>query len=242
MSTTTDILRSKRAALIYAGAVAALALLMALGLYVQQASVIEAGRTIATAASQSAPTPAAVARHVRSASLVTSRLETSVRAQTADTGWNGTVVATVEAPAILSYGVDLSRMDSSRIRISGVGGVCVLTVPPPTRIATEVRTGDEKFSVEVGGLALRMIGGEHQLGLARTRLYEQAARFRPNPVQMNEIRATAREQIAGVVRTMLGEPTVVRVVFEDEQPSAFEDAARRMTAAEAPPEAPPEHQ
>jgi hypothetical protein len=101
-----------------------------------------------------------------------------------------------------------------------------------------VKTGEETFRVELGGLALRAIGGEHQLGLARTRLYEQAARFRPNPLQMSEIRAAAREQIAGVVRSMLGEPTVVRVVFEDERPPAFEDAARRMTAAAAPPGAP----
>lgn len=234
MSTMTDIVRSRRAALIYGAGVAACALLLALGLRVQQSTAIEAGRMVAVTASQSAVSPAAVARHVRSASLVTSRLETTVRAQAADTGWNGTVVATVEAPAVLSYGVDLSKFDASRVRISGVGGICVLTVPAPSRVATEVKTGEETFRVELGGLALRAVGGEHQLGLARTRLYEQAARFRPNPVQMSEIRAAAREQIAGVVRTMLGEPTVVRVVFEDERPSALEDTARRMTAAAAP--------
>lgn len=233
MSTTPDILRSRRAAAIYLASVAALALLLALGLYTQQSLVLRSGQTIATSQT-AAVAPAAIARHVRAASLVTSRLETTVRAQAADTGWNGTVVATVEAPAVLSFGVDLSRFDSSRVRISGIGGVCVLTVPAPARVATEVRSNEETFRIELGGLALRAVGGEHQLGLARTRLYEQAVRFRPNPVQMSEIRAAAREQIARVVRNMLGEPSVVRVVFEDERPSQLDDATRRLTAAEAP--------
>jgi hypothetical protein len=233
MSTTPDILRSPRAAAIYVASVLALALVLALGLYTHQSLALRTGQSIAASHSANS-SPAAIARHVRAASLVTSRLETTVRAQAADTGWNGTVVATVEAPAVLSYGVDLSRFDASRIRISGIGGVCVLTVPPPARVATEVRTHEETFRIELGGLALRAVGGEHQLGLARTRLYEQAARFRPNPVQMSEIRAAAREQIARVVRALLGEPSVVRVVFEDEEPSPFDDAARRITAAQAP--------
>jgi hypothetical protein len=114
--------------------------------------------------------------------------------------------------------------------MSGIGGVCVLVVPPPTRVATEVRTGDERFRVEVGGLSLRAVGGEYQLGLARARLYEQAARFRPNPQQHAEIRAAAREQIAAVARGVLGEPSVVRVVFEDEQLTLLDRTTRQATA------------
>lgn len=232
MNASTDILRfvrTRQAAAWYLAAVAAVSALLALGLYATQQSLVR-GTHEATVVAARAATPAAVARHVRAAALITSRIETTVRAQTSNADWRGTVVATVEAPATLSFGVDLSKLDASRVRMSGIGGVCVLVVPPPVRIATEVRTGDERFAVEVGGLSLRAVGGEYQLGLARARLYEQAVRLRPNPRQHAEIRAAARAQIATVARGILGEPSVVRVVFEDEQPSLLEQAARQAAA------------
>lgn len=232
MRATTDILRlvrTRQAAAWYLGSVGAGSLILALGLYATQEHIVR-GTRAATVIPTAAATPATVARHVRAASLITSKIDTTVRAQTSDADWRGTVIATVEAPATLSFGVDLSRIDASRVRMSGIGGICVLVVPPPTRIATEVRTGEERFGVEVGGLSLRAVGGEYQLGLARARLYEQAVRFRPNPQQHAEIRAAARAQIATVARGILGEPSVVRVVFEDEQPSLLEQTTRQAIA------------
>lgn len=229
MNAAADILRlfgTRRAAAWYLVGVGAVSGLLALGLYAAQQSLIR-GTQAGSVKQTAATTPAVIARHVRSAALITSRIETMVRAQTSDADWRGTVVATVEAPATLSFGVDLSHIDASRVRMSGIGGVCVLVVPPPTRVATEVRTGEERFNVEVGGLSLRAMGGEYQLGLARARLYEQAVRLRPNPQQHAEIRAAARAQIAAVARGILAEPSVVRVVFEDEQPSLLEQTTRQ---------------
>jgi hypothetical protein len=232
MSASTDILRlvrTPKAAALYLAGVGAVSALLALGLFAMQETLVRSTR-LATVVPTAATTPAIIARHVRAAALITSKIETTIRAQTSDADWRGTVIATVEAPATLSFGVDLSKVDSSRVRMSGIGGVCVLVVPPPTRVATEVRTGDERFRVEVGGLSLRAVGGEYQLGLARARLYEQAARFRPNPQQHAEIRAAAREQIAAVARGVLGEPSVVRVVFEDEQLTLLDRTTRQATA------------
>ncbi len=232
MSASTDILRlvrTPKAAAFYLAGVGAVSALLALGLLATQESLLRDTRA-ATVVPTATPTPAIIARHVRAAALVTSRIETTVRAQTSDADWRGTVIATVEAPTTLSFGVDLSKIDSSRVRMSGIGGVCVLIIPPPTRLATEVRTGEERFSVEVGGLSLRAVSGEYQLGLARARLYEQAARFRPNPQQHAEIRAAAREQVAAVARGIMSEPSVVRVVFEDEQLTLLERTTRQATA------------
>jgi len=160
---------------------------------------------------------ASVVRQLRASDLVTSRIDTIVRAQNNDDNWFGTVVATVEAPARLSYGVDLSKLESSRIVFSPIGGVYSLRVPAPKRIATEVFTGQEKTDVALAGLRFRSIAGEQQLGAARARLHEQALKMRVTGAELEKVREGAREEIAALVKRIVGENASVRVVFDDEE-------------------------
>jgi hypothetical protein len=159
---------------------------------------------------------ARVVRHLRTSELITSRIETTVRAQTNSDNWFGSVVATVEVPARLSYGVDLSKLESSRVVFSPIGGVYSLRVPVPKRVATEVFTGQEKTGVELAGLRFRAIAGEEQLGVARARLHEQALKMRITGAELERVRESARAEIEGLVRRIVGESASVRVVFEDE--------------------------
>lgn len=157
-----------------------------------------------------------VARHLRASELVTSRIETTVRAQNTDDNWLGSVVATVEAPARLSYGVDLSKLESSRVLFSPIGNVYAVRVPVPARIATEVFTGQEKVSVDLIGLRFRALAGEEQLGIARTRLHEQALKVRVTGVELERVRENARAEVESLVRKIAGESASVRVSFDDE--------------------------
>ncbi|MBX3388253.1 MAG: DUF4230 domain-containing protein [Phycisphaeraceae bacterium] len=157
-----------------------------------------------------------VARHLRASELVTSRIETTVRAQNTDDNWFGSVVATVEAPARLSYGVDLSKLESSRVVFSPICSVYSVRVPVPKRIATEVFTGQEKTSVDLIGLRFRALAGEEQLGIARTRLHESALRMRVTGAELERVRENARAEVEDLVKKIVGESASVRVSFEDE--------------------------
>lgn len=159
---------------------------------------------------------ARVVRHLRTSELITSRIETTVRAQTNSDNWFGSVVATVEVPARLSYGVDLSKLESSRVVFSPIGGVYSLRVPAPKRVATEVFTGQEKTGVQLAGLRFRAIAGEEQLGVARARLHEQALKMRITGAELERVRESARAEIEGLVRRIVGESASVRVSFDDE--------------------------
>lgn len=199
---------------VLSGAALAGAALAAMALRVQQDRAIESGA--AWSRSEERMQVAQVVRHLRTSELVTGRIETIVRAQNTDDNWFGTVIATVEAPARLSYGVDMSKLESSRVVFSPIGGVYSLRVPAPKRIATEVFTGQEKSGVELAGLRFRSLAGAAQLGLARTRLHEQALRMRVTGPELVQIRENAREEIEALVRRVVGGTASVRVVFEDE--------------------------
>lgn len=186
----------------------------ALVLRVQQESVIASAARVSEG--EAGTVEVRVARHLRACELVTSRIETTVRAQNTDDNWFGSVVATVEAPARLSYGVDLSKLGSSRVVFSPIGGVYSVRVPVPRRIATEVFTGQEKANVDLIGLRFRALAGEEQLGIARTRLHEQALRMRVTGAELERVRENARAEVENVVRKIVGESASVRVLFDDE--------------------------
>lgn len=186
----------------------------ALALKAQQERAI--GSAIQESRSQTGVAQANVVRHLRACDLVTSRIETLVRAQNSDDNWFGSVVATVEAPARLSYGVDLSKLESSRVVFSPIGGVYTLKVPAPKRIATEVFTGQETTNVALAGLRFRAMAGEEQLGIARARLHEQALKMRVSGPELARVRESARAEIEELVKRIAGENAVVRVTFDDE--------------------------
>lgn len=219
VQTTTEIPRARsRGRVLWLVGVVGIGALAAAGLRAQQERAIQSA--MRESAAQSGVLQASVVRHLRTCDLVTSRIETTVRAQNNNDNWFGSVVATVEAPARLSYGVDLSKLESSRVvfsPIGAVGGVYSLKVPPPKRIATEVFTGQEKTDVALAGLRFRSLAGEEQLGIARARLHEQALRMRITGAESDRIRESARAEIAGLVKRIVGEGASVRVWFEDEE-------------------------
>lgn len=204
-----------RGRVLWLGGLLCLGVLASVGLKAQQERAIELAKR--ENALQTGAMKAHVVRHLRTCELVTSRVETIVRAQNNDDNWFGSVVATVEAPARLSYGVDLSKLESSRVVFSPIGGVYSLRVPAPKRIATEVFTGKEKTDVALAGLRFRSLAGEEQLGIARARLHEQALRLRITGAESDRIRESARAEIAGLVKRIVGEGASVRVWFEDEE-------------------------
>jgi len=196
------------------GVVVGMGVAGAFALKVQQDRAIEDAKQVASGSPSDAT--ARVVSHLRTCDLITSRIETKVRAQTNSDNWFGSVVATVEVPARLSYGVDLSKLESSRVVFSPIGGVYSLRVPAPKRVATEVFTGQEKTGVELAGLRFRAIAGEEQLGVARARLHEQALKMRITGAELERVRESARAEIEGLVRRIVGENASVRVVFDDE--------------------------
>lgn len=216
--TTTEIPRARpKGRVLWLFGVVGIGAIAAVGMRAQQERVIQAA--MRESATQAGAMQANVVRHLRTCDLVTSRIETTVRAQNNDDNWFGSVVATVEVPARLSYGVDLSKLESSRVvfsPIGGVGGVYTLRVPAPKRIATEVFTGQEKTGVELAGLRFRSLAGEEQLGIARARLHEQALKMRITGAELERVRESARAEIAGLVTRLVGESVSVRVVFDDE--------------------------
>lgn len=211
---TTQIPRSHLDWPVWLGAAAAIGVVAALALKTQQDRAIERAAMVV----ESVPLdPAAkVIRHLRASELITSRIETVVRAQNTDDNWFGSVVATVEAPARLSYGVDLSKLESSRVSFSPIGGVYTLRVPSPKRVATEVFTGQEKVDVELAGLRFRSLAGEAQLGLARAKLHEQALRMRVTGPDLEQIRENTRGEIEWLVKRVVGQNASVWVAFDDE--------------------------
>lgn len=178
-------------------------------------------------------------KHLQGANLVTSVLETSVRVQAFDENWRGTAVATVETPVRLHYAIDLAALDPARVIFSPLGSVYTLRVPLPRLHAVEVRTGEERVYVEVGGWRLRSRAGEYQLGLARTRVEAQARRLRPTERDQIALRAAATQALTALVRGVVGPQALVRVLFEDAAPATRDAHARREAHATSPDEVRP---
>lgn len=163
-----------------------------------------------------APRPLAdVAAAARSLKLVTVEIETSVTATVTDESWRGDVSATVSAPARLMYGTDLSRMEASRVGFSSIEGRYAVRIPRPQRLATEVFPERESARVETGWLRLRTRAGEYMLGLARRALNEQARKMVLRDEDAGRVRAATCEQVARLVRSIVGEQTSVVVTIDE---------------------------
>ncbi len=159
---------------------------------------------------------AEVASALRAAKLVTVEIDTSVSLSRGDASWRGDAMATLKVPVRLHYGVDMSGM-----KVDGVGmspltqGMCVVRVPRPTRIATEVFLEQEKADVEVGWMRLRSRAGEYYLGQARRDAAAAAREMVLTPKDAAHVEQVTRDQVESVVRRVMGNGAGVRVVFED---------------------------
>jgi hypothetical protein len=156
-----------------------------------------------------------VARVLRSLKLVTVEITTSIDAQSVDQSWRGDVLARVRAPVKLYYGVDLARLDEHAVRQNPLTGGIELRVPTPTRLAVEVFGQNERTNVRVGGLRLRDVAGEYHLGLARAGLYERARALVLSDEQQRALEHTTREQVAALLRAIVGERALIRVDLTD---------------------------
>lgn len=167
---------------------------------------------------------AEVASALRTLRLIAVEIDTSVTVEKSDFSWRGDVSAKVTVPVRISFGTDLSSMSVTSISHSSLLGTgprggpsagYVVRVPRPTRIATEVFSEQEKAEVEAGGLRLRSRAGEYYLGLARRDAGPAARELVLLPADAAKVEDVTREQVEKLVRTITGEATPVRVIFEE---------------------------
>jgi hypothetical protein len=111
------------------------------------------------------------------------------------------------------YGVDLAGLDPGAIRMGNILGMCEITIPRPTRIATEV-DGSHPVEevVEVTGARFRAQAGEYYLGLARKEIYEQARKNSLPPEKIEEINTQTREQVEALGKMFPDHPMLPQVI------------------------------
>ncbi len=163
---------------------------------------------------------AEVARAVASLKLVTVEIETTASVTVRDQSWRGDVSATVSAPVRLHYGTDLSGLASERIVAASPADHYTVTIPPPTRIATDVFSEKETTKVEIGWLRLRSRAGEHALGQARKQLPAQARAMVLRPEDAELVAVKTVEQVEGLLRAILGDRARVSVRIEAAGPES----------------------
>lgn len=161
------------------------------------------------------PRPVAeVVSAVAAMKLITVQIDTHVEVASTDTSWRGDVAAKVKVPVRLHYGTDLAAIDASGIAYSPLRGMYILRIPRPTRLSTEI-IGAESSEVETGWLRLRSRAGEYHLGLARKAVADQARRMTLSDADADKVQSTTREQVASLVRSIVGERAMVHVLFKD---------------------------
>lgn len=159
---------------------------------------------------------ARVTTEVRALRLVTSEVTTSVTSTSSDVSLLGDVAASVTAPVRLLYGINLESLDAAAVTFSPIHRLYMVRLPPPTRLAAEVLTQFERAEVTTGWMRSRATEGERHLGLARRDLALRAHDLMPDDDQRRSLRDAAREQVATIVRRIVGDNAAVRVTFTDE--------------------------
>ena len=193
-------------------------------------TVPDAPNPSAAPADHHVPIPA-VASMLRSLKLVTVEITAPVRSESIDRSWRGDVEASVTAPVRLFYGVPMDGLADSSVSRDPLGGSWVVHVPQPRRLAIEVFSSSEQPSVRVGGTRLRDVAGEYHLGQARLKLYERAHDMVLSPDQALTVERLSREQIASLVRALIGPEDPVRVEFDR---SELTDAQEHPATLDAP--------
>jgi hypothetical protein len=197
------------------------------------ADVNDAKRELTPAAPQI--TPAAVARVASSLKLITVEIDAIVRSDALGESWRGDVEASVDAPVRYYYGTDLTALVElpSLAEPRGVGvrrdplsGTLIVSLPTPTRVATEVFGERRRTSVEVGWGRTRSRAGEYYLGMAQTLLSQRAREAPLSPGDAREVERLTIEQVERVLRALFGDDAPVRVVLVAPVASTDADLAR----------------
>ncbi len=199
---------------------AALALFGGLGWWTWRVQREQLAATLAAVAVNDSEPPrplAEVASAVETTKLVSVEIDTKVRVERGEQSWRGDVRAVIEVPVRLSYGVDLSRMRTERLAWSPASRAYVVTVPPPTRIATEIFSEGTEPAVEVGWLRLRSQAGEYYLSQARRDVAAAAGSLELRPQDAKRVEDATRERLGQLVRSIAGPDVGVIVRFSSEK-------------------------
>lgn len=174
-------------------------------------------RAAARVDDDSPPRPIAeVTSAVAAMKLVTVEIDTKVRVQRGDESWRGDIRATVEMPVRLSYGVDLSGLDSTHLGWNAVAQAYVVRVPSIRRIATQLIGERAPPELQVGWMRLRSRGGEYYLSLARKDAPGVALNLELLPADAQRVEATTRIQIKALVQKIAGADVPVMVLFTND--------------------------
>lgn len=201
---------------------AALPALLVLGglaawMHRQQSALVSEAAAAARVNALRPPRPVAdVARAVAAMKLVTVEIDTTVRIVRGDESWRGDVLASIEVPVRLSYGTDLSAMDVTSLAFSPLSGAYYVSVPRPTRIATQVYGEKSPPSVSTGWARLRSRAGEYYLSQARKDAAKTADGLTLRPEDAARVESTTKAQVEQLIRSIVGEETAVFVRFKDE--------------------------
>ncbi len=187
----------------------------ALSLYLRSAQrrAERAGAEAAEQVRQVTENGRTVAQVLRAMKLVTVEIRSTVESSSTDASWRGDVLASVRAPVVYYYGVDLSLLAAEDIRQSPLTGELAIRLPRPTRLATEVLGGDEQADVRVSWTRFREMAGEYHLGLARTGLYERARRATLTAEETRRLEDATRAQVGALVRAIAGPNARTTVEF-----------------------------
>jgi len=159
-----------------------------------------------------------VINYARSMQLVTSTIDARVEVSRNHASWRGGVHAQVDIPVRYHYATDLSKLDPSSVTITSLTGACVIWILKPTRLSVELFPRDERTSVDVGWLRSRSRAGEYYLGQARKDAYDAANSRVLTPDEQATILEDARAQVAALIRSILGDRSLVLVRFIDAEP------------------------
>jgi hypothetical protein len=186
-----------------------------------QQEQVESARITAMVNAAQPPRPLAdVASAAATMKLVTVEIDTTVKVERGEESWRGNVLASIEVPVRLSYGVDLSKLQVSRLGWSPVTQSYIVCVPHPTRVATQVFSERLPPKVELGWLRLRSQAGEYFVSQARKDVADVAVRLELKPADAAKVESTTREQVASLIRTIAGPDAGVVVRFIDDTGAA----------------------
>lgn len=178
---------------------------------------LQSAARVPPAATASPPRLMEVLSAAKALKLITVEVRTTARAHLTDPSSLGAVDVSVEAPARLLFGCDLSSLSAERVGFSPVSSSYALTVPPPTRLATEVNTAEERVQTSTGWFRTQA-QTEQLLHLARTQLQHEANELRESPEQHARILQDTRDQLVALVRTIAGNEARVDVRFLEPAP------------------------
>ncbi|HLP85836.1 MAG TPA: DUF4230 domain-containing protein [Phycisphaerales bacterium] len=161
--------------------------------------------------------PADVAKSVRTLKLITVQVPTSVRVETkVESMLLGDASVAVQTPVVVSYGIDLTNLADTGVRVEDVGERTIIRVkvPKPQRQAVEIFAESQQTSVQKGWRRYVWWTGEEELTQAKAQVPIEARALELLPKDREKIEADSREQVRRLVQAIVGSRGDVEVEFE----------------------------